>query len=612
MFICEICGKEFESIQGLSIHITKSHKNQMTIEEYYLTYINSNKQNNCNNPNCTNKTKFRNLKVGYDKYCSNICASRYNKTPENIQKQIDSYKNNNNKEEILKKRKNTKKEKYGDENYNNRIKAKETCNEKYGVEYYSSTDECKEKIEKTCIEKFGYKSHHQSPLIKEKKRQTCLKNHNAEYPAQNKEILKRQQDTILKNNGLDFHKRIAIEFWKNITNEEKININDKREDTCLERYGIKKFGAHKEFIERRKKSFKITLYNKIRQKLKILNLDILQEFDDIREDVQIKCLVCNKIYINKWYNIISGYGRCPTCNPRNKPSKYENEILEFIRSFNIEVLLGKKDLIKNPETNRFLELDIFIPSKNIAIEFNGLYWHSEQFRDNKYHLMKYILCDEQDIKLIQIFEDEWMFKKEIVKNIIKNKLGILNDIKKIHARKCIIKEINSNDKNIFLENNHIQGKDQSLIKLGAFHENELVAVMTFSHGNASRGTLSKDLLYWELSRFVVDMNSHIPGIGGKLFSYFKNNFEWNKIISYCDLRYFNGNLYDKLGFKLDRIVSPDYSYMNLSSGLKRIHRYALRKKLDEPKDIPEYILREAQGFIRIWDAGKYKFVYESC
>jgi hypothetical protein len=607
MFKCEICGKEFKIIRGLAVHITKTH---ISAEEYYLKYINSNKQNNCNNPDCLNKTKFRNIKVGYDKYCSNICASRCNKTPENIQRQINSYKNNNDKEEILKKTKNTKKEKYGDENYNNRIKAKETCNERYGVDYYSSTKEYREKSEKTCIEKFGYKSHNQSHLVKEKKRQTSLKNHGVDWPSKCSIISKKQQDTLLKNNGIDFHKRIANKFWKNITNEEKINIYKKQEETCLSRYGTRKFGSCKEFIEKRKKSLKITLYNKIRQKLKILNLDILQEFNDIREDVQIKCLVCNKIYINKWFNIVSGYGRCPTCNPRNRPSNSENEIIEFIKSFNIEVLSGKKDLIKNPETNRFLELDIFIPSKNIAIEFNGLYWHNEQFRDNKYHLMKYNLCKDLNIKLIQIFEDEWVFKKDIVKNIIKNKLGILNDTKMIHGRKCIIKKINTNDKNIFLQNNHIQGKDQSLIKLGAFYENELVAVMTFSHGNATRGTLTKDLLYWELSRFVVDMKSHIPGIGGKLFHYFKNNFEWNKIISYCDLRYFDGGIYNKLGFKLDKIVEPDYSYTYLSSGLKRIHRYALRKKLDEPKDIPEYILREAQGFIRIWDAGKYKFVYE--
>jgi len=195
-----------------------------------------------------------------------------------------------------------------------------------------------------------------------------------------------------------------------------------------------------------------------------------------------------------------------------------------------------------------------------------------------------------------------MFKKEIVKSRIKQILKV-NNSKRIHARKCIIKEIEPKIKNEFLETYHIQGKDSSKIKLGAFFENELVSVMTFSKGNISKGSKSKEGI-WELNRFCSNSNYHIPGIAGKLLSHFKKNYEWKEIFSYADRRWSIGNLYYKLGFKL--ISKTQINYWYLKDFLK-IHRFNLRKTKDEPKDVTEWVLRQKEGYTRIWDCGSLKF-----
>jgi len=308
-----------------------------------------------------------------------------------------------------------------------------------------------------------------------------------------------------------------------------------------------------------------------------------------------KCKKCNYIFETIW-NYIQQGKKCPICE---KPiSTPEVQLKEFIKSLNFGIIENSKKIIPPKE------LDIYIPSLNIAIEFNGLFWHSEQnIKDPNYHLYKTKECNKLGIQLIHIFEDEWLFKEEIVKNRLKQILKVKGDKQIVYARNCTIKEINSTLKNNFLESFHIQGKDTSIIKLGSFYNDQLVGVMTFSYGNISKGSKKEDLV-WELNRFCVNYNYHIPGIASKLLSYFKRNFEWNKIFSYADARWSNGNMYYKLGFDYIKNTKPNYWYLQ---NYKRIHRFNFRKREDEPKDIPEWLLRQKEGFYRIWDCGNLKF-----
>ncbi len=312
-------------------------------------------------------------------------------------------------------------------------------------------------------------------------------------------------------------------------------------------------------------------------------LELINEYNGgSRSELIIRCKNCGKEFITCQFNLSQGYGKCPSCFPINQ-SKGERDIINFLKTFNIKNISTKNKFVIQP-----YELDIYLPTFNIAIEYNGLYWHSEEKINKNYHLNKTELCESKNIQLIHIFEDEWLFKKEIVKSRLKQILNLNSDLTKIYSEECEIKEISTEIKNEFLEKYHLQGFDSSNIKLGAFYNDELVSVMTFSKGNISKDSESNENIY-ELSRFCSNYNYHIVGIVSKLLSYFKNNFKWEEIYSYADRRWSKGNLYYKLGFELDNIIETNYWYTN---GIYRT---------------PNFNLHTKEGYYRIWDCGYYKF-----
>ncbi|AST99899.1 HNH endonuclease [Bacillus phage PBS1] len=306
---------------------------------------------------------------------------------------------------------------------------------------------------------------------------------------------------------------------------------------------------------------------------------------------------------------------CPRCQLKKHNSKDEIELYDYIKQIlpnSTNVILSDRKILEG------LELDIYIPSKKIAIEYNGLYWHGEsQGKDRNYHLNKLKKCNEKGIRLIHLFENEWIDNKELIKGKIKHILG-LNNGEKIYARKCYIEEIQNNVKRDFLDKNHIQGSDNSTIKLGLWYPrnegDELVAVMTFCKPRVSLGQKGNKYDY-ELSRFATERDYNVIGSFGKLFSYFKKNYDWNKIITYADLRWSEGNVYHKNSFHFMHNSQPNYWYFNKNK-LSLSHRYNYRKqRLKElfpeiySNDKTEIqIMREA-GYDRIWDCGNLVFEY---
>ena len=331
--------------------------------------------------------------------------------------------------------------------------------------------------------------------------------------------------------------------------------------------------------------------------------DISSYYEHAHKEAEFKCLKCGKKIKTIWNYLQSGK-LCPYCYPAGT-SKAQNDIFEFLKN-NLKTKVAKNyNKLIYP-----LEVDIFIPSKNIAIEYNGLWTHSENCewggKDQSYHINKTLQCEKHNVRLIHIFEDEWIFKQNIVKNRILHILQTNKNLHNIYARKCQIKEITTKQKNLFLDNFHLQGRDASTIKLGAFYNNKLVAVMTFSYGSIAKGSKPENNV-WELSRFCSHYHYHIPGIASKLLVYFKRNYKWKKIFSYADRRWSQGNLYYKLGFNLEQITKCNYWYIK---NYKRIHRFNLRKTESDPKDISEFSLRKAQGYNWIWDCGNLKFSME--
>lgn len=286
-------------------------------------------------------------------------------------------------------------------------------------------------------------------------------------------------------------------------------------------------------------------------------------------------------------------------------SKAELEIKEFIQSKGLEI--SKNRSILNGK-----ELDMFIPSQNIAIEYNGCKWHTEWFgkKDKYYHYNKMIECNKKGVRLIHIFEDEYMYHKDIVLSKIEHILGIHTELPKVGARKCSIVEIKKDVSDKFLDINHIQGKVNATIYLGAYYNNDLVAVMTLKKQNNNN---------YELNRFATNNKIIVSGIASRLLKYFIKNFSPTKIISFADRRWttnLDSNLYTKLGFTLDYCTSPDYHYYNdrLDSH-KRFHKFGFRKQILHNKYGFDLSMTETEmvrelGYDRIWDCGLAKYVYD--
>jgi hypothetical protein len=207
------------------------------------------------------------------------------------------------------------------------------------------------------------------------------------------------------------------------------------------------------------------------------------------------------------------------------------------------------------------------------------------------------LCDNKGIRLIHIFEDEWLYKKDIVKSRLSSIFGYSN---RLYARKCSLNIISQSICDDFLNANHIQGTVQSKYRYGLYYNNELVAVMTFG---ASRFKRSEH----ELLRYCSILNTTIIGGAGKLFKYHVNNTKFTEIISYADRCWSIGHLYESIGFEFESFTLPSYSY--IENGIRNNRMNYQKHKLIKNGYIGnnEHDMMNNAGIYRIYDCGNYKF-----
>jgi len=448
---------------------------------------------------------------------------------------------------------------------------------KYGTEYGFQNPTVKEKCKATIMEKYGVDNVSKSLEISNKKKETCLKNYGVEWILSDKSKI---ENAVFKKYGVK-----NIQQVKSVANKR---INTRRGIFYDSLFTSNRLQSLAEPLFSRDEYLSGGLFKKYKFKCNICKV----VFDDCLEDGDLP--------------------RCTTCN--SGISTFEKEVTDFIRSIlpsTISVEENKRILLNNRE------LDIYIPILKIAIECDGLYWHSEigGCKNKTYHVSKTEECEKIGIRLIHLFEDEWINKKELIKSKLKHILKRNASIK-INARKCIIKEITDNSYIDFLNNNHIQGKEKtSSIRLGAYHNNELVAVATFGQLRKCLGQVKKDGTY-ELYRLCVKTSYIITGICDKLLKHFITNYKPIKIISYADRRwsFSNSNVYEKLNLKLTGKTAPSYWYFgNHRKNYKRYHRFNFRKdqlskilKSFNPS-LSEWENMKNNGWDRIWDCGNFKY-----
>ncbi|MFW6377457.1 MAG: hypothetical protein ACOCZ5_02310 [bacterium] len=390
-------------------------------------------------------------------------------------------------------------------------------------------------------------------------------------------------------------------------NENYVNV-EKMKETNLKKYGVE-CTIHSNKVKKsittlriKQRYYKIKKWiNETKQNIEII--DVVSP----RESV-LKCNDCNNIFTIKnetlYLRYLKNMDFCVICNPYGSYSGLEKQLLDFIKE-NTD-----KEIIENDRTIlEGKELDIYIPELKLAFEFNGLHWHSECYNSSDYHIDKTNKCEEKGIHLIHIYEDDWNFKENIVKSRILNLLGKSD---KVYARKCLIKEVPFKEAKEFLEENHLQGSCVSKIRLGLYHNNELVSLMTFGKLRKNLGYESKEGSY-ELLRFCNKINNNVIGGANKLFKYFINTIKPNEVISYADRSWTmnNGNsLYEKLNFKFINTTKPNYFYINKD---RRENRFNYRKQVlikegfDKNKTEHEIMLE--REIYRIYDSGQLKYKY---
>ncbi len=488
--------------------------------------------------NCGGDVKFHRYTKGYQRCCSNFCHI--------TSKRTDLIRNE------------TKKERYGNIYYNNREKAKETNLNKFGETSPMKNKDILEKRNKTNIERYG----HASPLL-------------------NDDVLKKSSDKKFQIYG-----------------DINYNNRDAAKQTCLERYGvdspIKNPESLKRMIETNQKKFgvdNVFQNEEMIQRLKLINETTFKEkwckilninFDDVLLNGEI-VTISNHCKKHKNFSTTKNslYDRnnekqnfCTECFGKNKNESIgEKEIRYYIEEDLKQET--KKIRIKNKE------IDIFIPSHKFGIEYNGLYWHSEIYKENDYHIKKLMLCHDNNINLIQIFEDEWFNKKEIVKSLIATHLN--QSINTIDANICDIINLTNSQSGEFLHENDINDIIESDLNLGLYYENELVSVATFKNDDGN----------YKICNYSNRVFTNVHDSLKVLFTHLIKENNVKSINISVDKRFgFDVNEIIKLGFRFVDTLKPKYLYCKNNV-----------KNRFKPEIVELNLSNNSEKFYKVFDCG---------
>ena len=500
---------------------------------------------------------------GWREFCSRIC----------MQKSSD----------IVKKRQNTNIERYGEISYAKtqefkdsfsspwseekkfifNEKSKDTSTLKYGVDHYSKTKEYLESRTNTCIEKYGVTN---TFLLKDR------------VTSGQMEVFGGNVSWLQTDIGKDYMR----------------NNNPMYDSITKEKSRFNRYNKTWDYID---DDFRNAIINKDKD---LFTSIMDREFESCNKERIVMAESLNVSYSTLCRYIRDFDVQDRYISPRGAPSVAEREIYDFVKSIFSDTKQSDRTILGNRQ-----EIDIFVPSKNFGIEYDSLYYHSEYsgLKGSNYHLNKTDICESKGIHLLHIFEPEWSdtIKKQIVKSIIKNKLGISEN--RIFARKCVVVDLDSGEASEFLNANHLSGFKGAKFHKGLIYNNELVSVMSIGEDRYSKND------QYEIARFASKLNTNIAGGMTKLFKSFSLD---KPVISYADRRYSSvlNSSYSEL-FNSHTISGPGWYGFHKSEYILNHRLSYSRSKLkllpDYDENISSFDNMIKHGYDRIWDCGNIKF-----
>lgn len=457
----------------------------------------------------------------------------------------------------------------------------------YGDEFPTRTQQIRDKIENTNLLKYGVKSALSCDDVRGKAKQTNMERYGVPNVLSHKDVQDKAKRTMVEKYGVEH-------CLQSDTGKRKFR------DTSNKLYGVDNPAKSQQIKDKVKQANK-DKYGVPNFSQQHLSSDTLRKLNDSewlhhQHITQRKPLIVIADDLDCSDRTVGNYLHAHGITTQHTfHSTGEQEVADYVVSLGVSINHNDRTVIPP------LELDVFIPEYSLAIEYCGVYWHSEQNgKGRTYHKTKFDRCKQQGIQLLTIFEDEWKASQTIVKRKIASLLHKTNE-KTIFARKTTIATIPKRKSQSFFDGYHIQGSGPGSVCYGLMHENELVACMSFSRNGPS----------YYLTRYATKYS--VPGGFSKLLKYFTDNNEWVDIVSFADQRWSDGKLYYTTGWQLDAVLPADYSYS--ADGITRTHKFNYRRKklptLLQHFDplLSEWENCKANNILRIWDCGKKRFVY---
>jgi hypothetical protein len=405
----------------------------------------------------------------------------------------------------------------------------------------------------------------------------------------NEEILEARRRTCLEKYGVD-----------SITKVD--SIKEKVKQNLIEKYGVTSIAQLDSVKNKREQTRRKNYFQTFIEKLTRKQLEYKGSYETYLGNnlIEITCKKCGDTFETRSRNPKRMF--CIKCF-KLKESNAENEIMEYIHS----ILPESTKIIKHDRTILDgKELDIYVPEKRIAFEYNGDFWHSDRMMSGKEtnHLEKTLKCEEQGIRLIHIFEYEYLHNKEKILALIRSSLGVYDKV--VYARKCTVSAISNKEAREFQDEYHLQGAINSSANFGLFYDGELIA-------EASWGRSRFKSNEQELLRYCVKSGIRIVGGLSKLISH----SGISKFITFVDKSHFTGKGYVSCGFVPLSRTEPSFVYVNIGTHecVNRItaQKHKLKEFLGENFDpsLTEEENMNNSGWFRIFNSGNLKLSYET-